>query len=228
MNTFWEWAQRVSAVVVVFTLPYLVIKQKRTLPRFSYDFSGTSGQAYDKDGKKYYKFTFRGDIKNHSLHPNTVSKIYMVVWKDKKKRAALRFGYGHYRITDQDGRVLKEPLIFAPREAKKLEIVQDSMITGTSDEKLLSEFTKVFPDSNIFLPKHRYQLAFEDPDGNFFDQNGKLLSRKLIDLNWTLENTFNKLKEGKYWPFIWHKLKIQKEIMLLRWRKFIRWIGMSL
>lgn len=228
MNNVWEWVQRVSAIIAIFTLPYLVVRQRRTLPRFSYDFSGSSGRSYTKDAKQYYKFTFSGDIKNHSLNPNTVSRIYMVVWKDKKKDATLRFGYGHYQITDQEGKVLKEPLVFAPREAKKLEIVNDSLITGTADEKLLSEFTKVFPNSDVLLPKHNYQLAFEDPDGNMFDQNGKLLSRELINLNWTLENTFTKLKDGKYWPFVNHKLKIQLAKIRLMRRRFVRWLGMAL
>lgn len=228
MTEFWEWTQRISAVVALFSLPYLVGKQRRALARFSYDFSGSSGKAYAKDGKQHYIFTFNGDIKNHSLNPNTITKIYLVVWKDSRRESTLRFGYGHYAITDAQGNKLSEPLVFAPRESKKLEIVNDSIVEGTADEKILTEVYKVYPDSNVYLPKHQYQLAFEDQDGNMFDHNGRLISRELIDLNWTLENTFSKLKEGKYSPFIHHKIKIQKARFKLCWRKFIRWLGMGL
>lgn len=224
---FWQLVERLGAIVAIFGLPYLVLKERRNISRFSYDFGASSGKSYVKGDKQYREFTFSGTIKNHSLNPNTISRIYMVVWSNRRQCATLRFGYGRYKITDEDKNQYKVPVIFAPREAKRLEIVYDSIITGTADEKILKEFTPVRPGSDLFLPKHTYELAFEDPDGNLFDQNGKLLSLKLINLNWTLENTFKQLKNGKYWPFIKHRTKIQVELIKLRWRRAVRALGLS-
>lgn len=223
----WQIIERIGAITAIITLPYLVLRERRNIQKFSYDFSGSSGRSHQKDGHEYYKFTFDGTIKNHSLSPNSINKIYMVVWKDHKKQAALRFGYGHYEINDSNGNALNETMQFEPREVKKLTIVNDSLIEGTSDEKLLGEMIEVIPGSKLLMHKHQYELAFEDSSGKLFDQNGKLLNRKLIDLNWTLENTFAQLKDGKYGPFIKHKFNIVKEKLRLRAAKFTRFFGLS-
>ena len=223
----WQIVERIGAATAIVTLPYLILRERRNMQKFSYDFAGSAGKSHQKDGHEYYKFTFDGTIKNHSLSPNSINKIYMVVWKNYKKQAALRFGYSHYEISDSNGNTLNETMQFEAREVKKLTIVNDSYIEGTSDEKLLGEMIEVMPGSKFLMHKHQYELAFEDPSGKLFDQNGKLLNRKLIDLNWTLENTFAPLKEGKYGPFIKHKLKIIKEQWRLRATKLTRFFGLS-
>lgn len=228
MNDFWEWVQRISAVVAIFSLPYLVIRQRRTLPRLSYEFSGSSGKSYTKDNKEYRQFTFSGYIKNHSLHPNTVNKIYMIVWKNRKVGSTLRLGYGKYNIKEDDGAEHYLPLSFSPRESKKLVITHDTIITGTADEKILKEFYELTPGSRFYLPKYTYELAFEDPDGNLFDQHGKLISLKLMNLNWTLGNSLEKIKDGQYTPFVRQKFAIGWERFKLRCKRFTRWLGIAL
>jgi hypothetical protein len=227
MNDFWEWAQRLSAVIAAFSLPYLVIRERRSVTKLSYEFSGSSGESYEKDGKEYRIFTFHGYVKNHSLHPNSITKIYMIVWKNKHLGSTLRLGYGRYDIETDSGGKLQLPLLFNPRESKKLVIKHDTIITGTADEKILKEFYELTPGSKFYLPKHTYELAFEDSDGNIFDQNGKLISLKLMNLNWSIENTFDNLKDGKYLPFVKQKMAINRERTKLKARRIARWIGVG-
>jgi hypothetical protein len=221
----WNVIERTSAVVALFGVPYLIIEKRRHLPRFSFDFSGQEGQGFKKDSHNYYKFTFTGTVINHSLDTSTILRFYLVVWDDKKKVSTLRFGFGAHSIDDNSGTLYKEPVLFSPKESKKLTVVFESIIDGTQDEKLLSEIEPVFENSNVYLPKHRYELVFEDSDHNFFDQNGNIITKKLIDLNWTLENTFKDLKKGNSWPYRKHKLKIKKAMWGLKAKRFVRKLG---
>ena len=227
MSDFWEWVQRISAVIAALSLPYLVIRERRSVAKLSYEFSGSSGKSYQKDGREYRIFTFHGYIKNHSLHPNSITKIYMIVWKNKRLGSTLRLGYGKYDITADTGEVLGLPLLFDPRESKKLTVEHDTIVTGTADEKILKEFYELTPGSKMYLPKYTYELAFEDSTGNIFDQNGKLLSLKLMNLNWSLDNTFDSLKDGKYMPFIKQKIAINHERIKLKLKRTTRLIGIG-
>ncbi len=227
MDNFWEWVQRTSAVIAAISLPYLVLRERRNVAKLSYEFSGSSGKSYKKGGKEYREFIFNGYIKNHSLHPNSVTKTYMIVWKNRKLGSTLRLGYGKYDIKLDDGAALQLPLVLNPRESKKLQITHDTIVTGTADEQILKEFYELIPGSRFYLPKHTYELAFEDPDGNIFDKNGKLISLKLMNLNWSLDNTFDKLKDGKYPPFLKQKFAINKERATLRLRRLGRWLGIA-
>ena len=78
----------------------------------------------------------------------------------------------------------------------------------------------------MHLPKYHYELAFEDVLGNLFDQNGVLCNRRGMDLRWTLENTFEKLKDGNPLPFIWHWLRILTTDLVFAGRRLIRRLGL--
>ncbi len=207
-------------------IPYLVNDRRKRNPRFSFEFAGTSGQPFNRDGKAWYRFTFEGSIKNHSIETNTLQRIFLVVWRDKKRTDTRRFGHGSTDIHDTNGTQVKEPIKFEPKESKKLTIIFESIVEGTSDKEILSVLEPIQPGSQYYLPKYQYELAFEDINGNLFDKNGYLKNRKTIDLKWTLPNTFNALRDGNILPFIKHKTSIYLSDLLFQLKKFQRFLGL--
>jgi len=225
-TSIWDIAEKTSYLLTIIGIPYLLIDKIKKLPKFSFGFSGQSGTGFRKNDKEWYKFTFSGDIKNHSLEPNTIQRIFLVVWRNKQKTDTKRFGHGTLQIKDLTGKTYNEPLLFAPKESKKLTITYESQIEDTIDKKILSDLIPIFPGKPYYMHRDQYELAFEDINGNLFDQKGVLLSRKLIDLNWTIENTFKDLRDSKFIPFITHKLKVFYETVKWRIKQFLRLLGL--
>jgi len=193
-------------------LPYTIVQAARKRPRLKFDFSGMSGSGAKKSDtvNEYYRFEFSGTIKNRSSETNSISKIYLVVWADNKKRnSALRLGFGGI-LLDSNKNVLSLPLELPPRTGRRLKVIFEIPVTGTSDEKLLKEFIPVGESNRFYLPKHRYELCFEDTDENFFDQQGRLRNLEEINLRWTLPNTIRELQKGNFIPFLKHMFQIQK------------------
>lgn len=182
--------------------------RSRKRPKFKYTFRGSSGKARQEKEHQFYDIEFNGDVKNQSPTPNTITNIYYVIWDGKSNTRTLTFG-GEPKIIDQaDDNEIKLPMSFNPHESKRLLIKYSVILTGTHVEKLVSEVKRVSEQSNLYLPKHEFKLAFQDTNENIFNQNGLLLSRKLIDLWWTLPNSFESLKKGNPFPWIKHMLKI--------------------
>lgn len=209
-------------------LPYTVVQASKKRPRLKYDFSGMSGSGVKKSDAvgEYYRFEFSGTIKNRSLETNSISKIYLVVWVDNRKRnSALRLGLGG-TLLDPNKNVLTLPLELPPRTGKKLQIIFEIPVTGTSDERLLKEFIPVGQSGRFYLPKHQYELCFEDTDENFFDQQGRLRNLEEINLRWTLPNTMKELQKVNFVPFFKHMFQIQKSKTLFFLKKTSYQIGL--
>ena len=170
-------------------------------------FTGSSGEPIQKEAMLFYRYRFTGVIKNQSTIKNSIIRIHLVVWKDQDMDSTLRFGNVPISITDlADKKEFKLPIVIEGREARDLEIVYEIPVPGTGDEQLLREIREVVP--GFYLPKHKYELAFEDINDNLFSQDGKFLNREVIDLNWTLPNTYGDLKHWNPIPFLVHKARI--------------------
>lgn len=209
-------------------LPYTIVQASKKRPRLKFDFSGMSGSGIKKSDAvgDYYRFEFSGTIKNRSTETNSISKIYLVVWADNKKRnSALRLGFGGV-LLDSSKNVLSLPLELPSRTGKKLEIIFEIPVTGTSDERLLKEFIPVGDSGRFYLPKHKYELCFEDTDENFFDQQGRLRNLNEINLRWTLTNTIKELQKGNIAPFLKHMFQIQKSRILFTLKRISYQIGL--
>jgi len=172
-------------------LVYQIHNNRKTRPRFQFTFEASHAEFFDKDKLKFCNYHFRGIFKNSSLTPNSIVRLYLTVWDNKKKGSVLRFGHGIKEIRDtntQENKYL--PLRFEPKQAYNLQIVFEFPITGTQDARILSQYEPV----GILgvLPKYHYQFIIEDVNGNYFDYNSSLVSRELIDLWWTLPNYSNK------------------------------------
>lgn len=118
------------------------------------------------------------------------------------------------------------PLRFEAKEGRHLVIKFDIVLTGSHHAELLKASMPSTPGSPISWPKHEVMLVFKDTDEALFDDRGELRSQKLIDLWWTLPNTFHKLKEGNPLPYLNHMLKIGVEYVMYIIRKFTRKIGL--
>ena len=217
----------IGGLVALFGVPFLVWNARTKRKHFDFDFEGSSGTA-DKSGNKY-TWTFSGVIKNRSEIPNTISKIFLVVWKNKKRNSYLRFGHDSIKVLEiNNSNELKIPLYFNPREAKKVEISRTATITETSDSdyKILVQKVKISPDSDFFLPKYNYELVFEDIDKNYFDQHGSIRDINEANLWFTLGNSYRQLDDLKFLPIINHFLNIALQKIKFAFKRLFWFLGL--
>jgi len=210
----------IGKVAALIGIPYLIGTHRQSRQFFAFDFAASSGK--ENPSNNYIVSTI-GIIKNRSNLENSITKIYLVVWKNKKKNSFLRYGYAGISLKDLNSKKPPAlPLYFQKREAKSLEIAFNFPIKGTSDEKLVSELVEIRKGSGLYLHKYHYEICFEDVDGYLFDQQGNLRNIDEANLWWTLENTFAALKEWNILPFAKHSMlivlsKIKFKIKLLLW-----------
>jgi len=225
--SIWQILLNVGSVSGFLALVYTIYQSLRRRPRFKFDFSGTFWTYSPGDPIDLFTYFFRGVLKNQSLDPNSISRIYLIVWKDRSKSDALRYGFGGVKIIDLvKNEEIKLPISFGPKEAKNLEIQCQSPFTGTRDKKLLTELAPIKPGSSFHLNKYNYQLGFEDVNENYFDQQGDLYNSEEMNLRWTLPNYSRDLPNGVYLPFIKHKIKILWSHVRFRWKIFLQWFGL--
>jgi len=226
-TNIWQIILNIGSISGLIALIYTIFQSLRKRPKFKFYFSGIHGQSSHEDKLEYYTFTFNGTLKNQSLDPNSIIRIFLVVWKNRKKNETLRFGHGGMTIKNNaNNEEISLPITFTPREAMALEIQCKFPVTGTSDDKLLREFVPVQPNSQFLLPKHEYELAFEDVNENLYDHKGTLCNREEIDLRWTLPNSTRNIHNGIYWPFISHKFKIIWTRIRFRWKIIFQSFGL--
>jgi len=213
----WSTVSDISAVVTIVGVPYLVASYRRRTPRLSFSFSGSAREAFDdQDGRAYCRFIFQGSVRNASLDPNSIEKIYLLVWKSRRKKGVRTYGSYSPTVTE-GGSELPLPIRLDARQGRTLRVVFEVALDGhvvelvNAVQPLSPAIPGTPPGAQLYLPKYTFELAFEDIAGNFFDQDGTLRNRRGIDRRWTLENTFRHLKDGNPLPFLKH----------------ITWIGMG-
>jgi hypothetical protein len=222
-TTLWGALDHIAAVITILGLPYLIVSSRRRVPRFSFDFSSGNREFFSRDAIDFCRFTFTGSVRNQSLDPNSIQRTHLVVWQNKRRKSTLRFGFG--ATINENGEQRLEPIHFDPREGKKLSIVFEVPLTGTSDAHLARDFTPIKTGSPYSLPTYAYELAFEDISGNLFDQRGTLLNRKGIDLRWTIGNQVQRLQGGNPFPFLSHFTRIYVSDFVAFIRRSIRRLG---
>lgn len=167
---------------------FLEIHQgRRNRPAFAYTFEGYQTVDFRMAQHPHYcDARFQGLIRNTSLNPNTIARIFLVVWDDNKLNHPKRLGTGVKsvlnRATDEP---LPLPLRMEARDALSVEIIFDLRLTDSNgkpsyDGQLLLSAADNRPD---------HVMLFEDAAGNYFDQAGRMLSRTLMDLYSTLPNS---------------------------------------
>jgi hypothetical protein len=167
-----------------------VHQSRRNRPSFNFTFEGSRAEIYAQGKLTMCDWHFSGLLRNASLNPNTIARLYLVVWKSGRANATLRFGHSVKEIVDlASNQKLALPLRVEGRGAVRAEVIFDIPLTGTGDDRLMREQKLVHTGQlQYYVPRHTYEFVFEDAAGNYFDKSGRLLSRELIDLDWTLPN----------------------------------------
>ena len=217
---------KVGSFCGLLALPYLVFQNIRSRPKFSFDFYGGSGQHIRLSGVDQYRYKVGGTLKNRSLDPNAIVRIYLVAWADKGKTSYLRYGFGGLTVFDAASKQpLHLPLRFEVREAKAIEVVFEIPVKGTADERILSEHEPVAPGASALRQKNEYELCFEDINGNVFDATGSQINSTEAKLRWTLSNTTRQFQDGRIWPFLKHYAQILRARLKFRTRLVAQALG---
>lgn len=187
MKTILEIIFKVGALAGLVGIVYQIHNNRKNRPCLKFIFEGSSATKRSEDKLEYCTYTFKGILVNASLSPNSIIRLYLTVWDNKKKNSILRFGHQLKDLADVNtGRTVYLPLLLNSKEARRVNINFDFVVTGTQDFELLSAVKKV--GDNIYLPKYQYEFFIEDSNGNLFDYKSSIISRELIDLWWTLPN----------------------------------------
>ncbi|PIT87069.1 MAG: hypothetical protein COU31_04835 [Candidatus Magasanikbacteria bacterium CG10_big_fil_rev_8_21_14_0_10_40_10] len=230
LNTFFKkvWGFKKSFITIgALTLLISISQNISSRSQLEFSFSGTAGGTVVENGKPYYQFRHGGIIKNKSKEKNTITKISLIVWEDKTKEKTLRDGFGpDWMIDNRTGEKIKLPLVVEGREAMDVDIYNKLYLEGTEDYKLLMARKPIVPGSPFTLPKYDYQLTFTDINDNEFDEQGKLINRDVINMNWTLSNYCGEV-HYKFWPCLKEKLKIADCKFMFKIKNIFHWLGME-
>lgn len=208
LDEVWKAILKVGSLSGLVSLVFTISNHVRKRRRFSFEFRSSSTSRVPKSGMDFYELKFNGAVKNESTEPNSIVKIGYVVWGNKSRTRSLTYG-GNAVITDPAGSALHTPILFSPLEGKSLHIEFSIVLTGSHDWEIVKARRPVPGNTTgMTLPKYQYQLVFTDINGRLFDQTGQLRSQRLVDLWWTLPNSFNVLKQGNPLPYLWRVIKI--------------------
>lgn len=216
MNYF-DIVLKVGSLAGLAGLVYGIHNNRKNRPRLKFTFEASVVNQDEKDKNTAY-YCFTGLLKNQSLQPNSIVRLYLTVWGSKRKGATLRSGHVVKHIFDvsdvEKRQELALPLYLQPKDARRVEIWFPISLTGNQDGKLLHEKGQEIslPDgTKLSFPKHKWEFLIEDTAENMFDFTyGGIVSRELSDLWWTLPNYSSKpLKYGKQllkicWAYIKH------------------------
>ncbi len=214
----------IGSVAGLFTLFIVIFSSLRKKPKLKFDSLHFFGHI-KKDDESKYNFEFTGLLKNQSVEPNTIVRIYLVVWGNRKNNSTLRFGYHGLRIIDCLPNIeIELPISFLPREAKKMKIIYEIDYSET-DKKLIEAVEPFKPAISTYVYKYKYELVFEDINENFFDQQGNLINIEENKLRWVMPNFLDELQKGNAKPLSIQRKKIFKTRLRFRIKKFIQSIG---
>ncbi|GAG85072.1 unnamed protein product, partial [marine sediment metagenome] len=147
----------IGSVAGLLTLFILIFSSLRKKPKFKFDSLHFNGYI-KKDNNSKYNFEFTGILKNQSIELNTIVRIYLVIWGNRKNNSTLRFGYHGLQIIDCLLNVeIELPISFLAREAKKMKINYEIDYGGT-DKKLIEAIEPFKPAISTYVHKHKYEL----------------------------------------------------------------------
>jgi len=216
---------KAGSISGLISLVFTIKDQIKKRSKFKFDFRGYSGKVSKKDNLEFYDIVFNGYVKNQSNEQNSITDIYYVIWQNKSRTRTLTNGMGAEIFDANSQDKLSLPLFFEAKEGKNLIIKFSVCLTGTHVKELVYSFRPIKEGSPFMLPKHDFTLAFKDVNEILFDDTGQFRSQKLMDLWWTLPNTFNSLKTGNPLPYFWHILQIFFSYICYKIKSFLIVIG---
>lgn len=220
------WRLKKFFYIIPFALLVSISQNISSRSQLEFSFSGMIGNQVDK---QFYQLRHVGLIKNKSKEKNTITNIGLVVWENDSKTRTLRDGFGPmWMIDNKTGKEIKLPLVIEGREAINIDIFNKFFIKGTADEKLLTTRKPVMSGSSSYLiPRDDYQLTFIDINDNEFSEDGKLINRDVVDMNWTLENYCGDTYYNRSWLCQKQRIKIVDCKIMFKIKMLFHWLGME-
>ena len=217
---------KVGSVSGLVSLVFAFREQLEKRSKFKFDFRGSSGKVNTKDNLDFYDIVFDGYVKNQSNEQNSITEIFYLIWGNKGRTRTLANGMGAeiFDATDKSKKVFL-PILFEAKEGKHLIIKFSICLTGTHVNELVRAYKPIQVGSAFMLPKYEFSLAFKDVNEILFDDKGKIRSQKLIDLWWILPNTFNSLKTGNPFPYLWRMFRIFFTFLFYKVSSVVQRIG---
>ena len=188
---------KIGSVAGLVSIFYQIQQNRRSRPSFTFTFEGSRAAVERRDHLDFCNYYFSGILRNASLTPNTIVRLYLVVWGNEKKTPFLRYGHIVKGIKNiGTGEAMHLPLRLDARGVVRVEVNFEFPLTGTSDERIMTSFVEEkVGDIVVRRSKHQYEFTVEDAAGNEFDWGGKLMSRKLLNLWWLLPNDEGKPRQ---------------------------------
>src|SRR3989338_5281851 len=190
LMTFWSVLLALGSLAGLIALPYTIVQMWRDMPAIQFEGTGVAHGSHLENGVTVVEKNFNGKLKNLSHAPTSVTSISLVVF-NKERNAYLRDGFTGEKIfefsTPGDGNEITLPIQLNPKETKKLNIVSFISLQG-EDERLYPESYPKLTDTGFVDAKYQYELLFEDVNGNYFDMQGNLMNKKLLELKWIYQN----------------------------------------
>lgn len=229
MDFVWDALVAASVLVTLLGVPYLVVQNRKRVPHLRFDFAGGSRSEFERDGYTWGRLEWSGELINLSMDPNTIHRVFYVVWRTDKRNDVHTLGYGNTTITHADGGPLALPLTLQGREGIKVQVTTEILLGRDN-----AQVTKLFRDlreldgttAPFYLPKYEWDLALEDIDGRWFDHQGLPRSRKAIELRWTIDNARERAREGERGPLRNHRTRMLLEDLRFTVKRLLRRIGL--
>jgi len=202
-----------------FALFYTISGNIRMRPRIGAINKKVTYALQKRDKLIFFNGKFSFTLVNRSHSPNTITCVYLTVWKNKWKNSTLRFGHVNGPFIETSSRnAVGTPFHLEPRSAISLVVEINFPIDGTPDEKIFSKLST--------SPGYVYQLLFEDIDGTLFAEEGSQHDRREIGLRWTLGNSIREIKRFRLMPFVRHIGQIIKRRMINTLKYFLHLVGL--
>ncbi len=219
---------KVGSVAGLLSLLYLVADNRRRRPKLTFQLESQRAEQCVRNGLNYFEWTFEGLLKNVSPDPNTLARIHLVVWQDRRRNSVLRHGWGGVTVFDRAvNRELPLPMSLGPRDAKSVCVRCEAEMIGTRDLELLN--TKVVlpgTDPAVYLPKYVFELCLEDVLENVFDMQGELCDPRERDLRWLRPNAVQARDDGERFAVLQHDVKIAGARIEFLVRRCARTLGL--
>lgn len=104
---------KIGSVAGLISILYQIQQNRRNRPLFTFTFEGSHAELTECDKHIHCNYYFPGTIRNASLSPNTIVRLYLVVWDKGKRTRFLKIwppSKGGRRCDDQRETAVTAPL----------------------------------------------------------------------------------------------------------------------
>lgn len=206
---------------------YIIAQKMAKRPKFYFKSYAGGWSVKKVEEREILQISYEGILINRSDQSNSITEVTYTVWDDSSRYKSLSNGLFMGKYTDKSDNVEKDlPIYFKEREAKKLKFFTEVPISGTHNIEIVRARKSIVPGSPMTMAKYEYEIGFRDASMIFFDKDGKIRSQEIMDLWWTLPNTFHALKKGNPFPYLKHMFTILYYWVVFHLKKVKHFFGL--